>query len=70
MAFEGVDTGSNNAQEQLNATINGTANPHIPGSDSPSGTNIEAAAVLLMIFEIKTAMMENTMATPIIGIGS
>lgn len=70
MALEGVDTGSNNAEEQLSATIKGTAKPQIPGKDSPKGTKIDAAAVLLIILEIKTAMMENTMATPTKGIGS
>ena len=69
MAFDGVDTGSSKAQEQLNDTIRGTANPQIPGSESPSGTNIEASAVLLMILDINTATMEKTMATPIIGMG-
>ena len=70
MALDGVDTGSSKAHEQLNATISGTAKPQIPGRESPSGTKIEAAAVLLIILEINTAMMENTMATPIIGIGN
>ena len=70
MAFEGVETGKSKAEEQLSATIKGTANPHIPGSDSPKGTKIEAAAVLLIMLEMSTAMMAKTTATPTMGMGN
>lgn len=58
MALDGVETGSSNAQEQLKATIKGTVKPQIPGSASPKGTRIEDAAVLLMMLEIRTAMIK------------
>lgn len=69
IAFAGVETGKSRAQEQLNATIRGTTIPQIPGSESDSGTKMEAAAVLLMTLEIKTAISEKTKATPKTGIG-
>ena len=69
IALDGVETGSSSAQEQLSATISGTAKPQIPGKANPKGTRMDDAAVLLMIFEIRTAIIAKTIPTPKRGIG-